>query len=143
MRTRQAGLTRLHVLIAVAAIGFVGLVVKAQWQNYRERTVEQTVRKDLKQLSEALDFFQLSVGRFPTEREGLGVLLYDPGIPGWDGPYLSTGRLPLDPWGGTYRYELKTGDTFGFALYSCGRDGRPGTQDDIGSGCSTRSRERV
>jgi general secretion pathway protein G len=56
----------------------------------------------------ALENYHAAVGAFPTEQQGLRALRTDPGVPGWNGPYLPR-DLPLDPWGMAYRYRLVDG----------------------------------
>jgi type II secretion system protein G len=56
----------------------------------------------------ALDTYHSDVGEFPTEAQGLRALRVDPGVPGWDGPYLLR-DVPADPWGVPYRYRLDGG----------------------------------
>jgi len=48
--------------------------------------------------------FALDCGRYPTEREGLQVLLVNPGVNGWKGPYLDR------PWIGriaNFEYRIR------------------------------------
>ncbi len=53
----------------------------------------------------ALDEYRSDIGEFPTEVQGLDALRSDPGVPGWNGPYLRFDP-PRDPWGVPYRYRL-------------------------------------
>lgn len=52
-----------------------------------------------------LETYRSDVGSFPTEEQGLEALWTDPGVRGWNGPYLSK-DVPLDPWGVPYRYSV-------------------------------------
>lgn len=45
--------------------------------------------------------------------------------------FLHTDRVPLDPWGRPYCYEL-TSRMPGFRVYSLGEDGRPGGEGEDG-----------
>ena len=51
----------------------------------------------------------------------------------WDGPYLETEGVPLDPWNNSYQYEYPS--THGISdypdIWSWGPDGEDGTEDDI------------
>jgi general secretion pathway protein G len=55
-----------------------------------------------------LETYRSDVRSFPTEEQGLEALWTDPGVRGWNGPYLSR-DVPLDPWGVPYRYSLTGG----------------------------------
>jgi general secretion pathway protein G len=56
----------------------------------------------------ALDAYKADVEDLPTETQGLPALWANPGIHGWNGPYLRL-EIPLDPWGVPYRYVLANG----------------------------------
>lgn len=83
----------------------------------------------------ALESYRLDMGRYPSSEEGLGALTTSPAASKrWKGPYLKK-AVPLDPWGHPYlyRYPGQHGD---LDVYSLGRDGKSGGQDedaDIGN----------
>jgi len=52
----------------------------------------------LREVERALEGFRDDCGRFPSDSEGLGVLLTNPGAAGWDGPYLDPSQA--DKWTG-------------------------------------------
>ncbi len=39
--------------------------------------------------------------------------------------------IPDDPWGNAYIYEIEDADEGTFVVYSAGRDGQPGTEEDV------------
>ena len=87
---------------------------------------------DVRTLETALDTFEVDLGRYPTNVEGLRALLVQPPDPkDWHGPYFK-GKT-TDPWGRpyVYRYPGKHNPN-GFDLFSLGPDGR-GTGDDLGN----------
>ncbi|MBL9200095.1 MAG: type II secretion system protein GspG [Opitutaceae bacterium] len=82
-----------------------------------------------------LALFFKDVGRYPTTEEGLSALLRAPqgAVQLWKGPYISSDRLPLDPWGREYQYRspaLKSKS--GYDVWSLGPDGVL-SADDIGN----------
>ena len=77
-------------------------------------------------LCTALHYLYRQCGRLPTAREGLVSLIHDPGMDGWEGPYVF--ELKPDPWGRAFGFE-RLGE--GFRVYSAGPDGEEGTGDDI------------
>ena len=84
--------------------------------------------RQIQQFSAALEKFYGDCGRYPTTKEGLAVLVADPGnVPGWAGPYVSD--IPHDPWGNNYIYT-SPGDHGGFDIVSYGADGQPGGKDE-------------
>jgi hypothetical protein len=75
---------------------------------------------------EALLEFREDCGRFPTEEEGLDVLLAPLEVPGWDGPYIES------PWADVYygvedvydkRIEYRADGLPLPVIVSAGRDG--------------------
>lgn len=84
---------------------------------------EQFSKMAIDQVRLALDLFRMDTGRYPTEEEGLGVLVnHGSGR----SPYLTA--LPHDPWGQPYRYRLPDGQPL---VDSAGPDGRYDTPDDV------------
>jgi general secretion pathway protein G len=95
----------------------------------------------------ALDVWRVDHGRYPTEEEGLKVLLQDM-LDGKGGPYLGSTEIPRDPWGNPFRYRLMNDKPL---IDSAGPDGTFGTKDDIDrntkpqqrtSGCMVRAAAR-
>ena len=88
-------------------------------------------KADLGALKTALDGFQIDVGRYPTTAEGLKALVQKPAgsLTGWTHPYAA--GLPVDPWGHEYVYVCPGANGADFDVFSCGPDGKPGTDDDV------------
>jgi general secretion pathway protein G len=78
----------------------------------------------------AIDLYETDTGDYPS---GLGDLMTEPsGATGWKGPYLK--KKPLDPWGRGYVYKYPgSQNPDGYDLFSTGRDGAEGGDDDIGN----------
>lgn len=78
----------------------------------------------IKLIEQALDQYRLDVGVYPTTEQGLQALMTNPGVDGWDGPYLKK-DVPNDPWHKPYHYQCP-GQHGEYDLWSYGRDGEPG-----------------
>ena len=76
----------------------------------------------------AIDMFEIDTGRYPTQEEGLKVLVNNPGGTQWHGPYIRGDGPPPDAWGTPLRYTVHNN---AYVVESAGADGRFGTQDDI------------
>jgi type II secretion system protein G len=88
-------------------------------------------------LKTPLQMYRISIGTYPTTKQGLEALRTAPGdLPKsakWDGPYLDA-PVSLDPWDKPYQYASPgTHNRDGYDVWSCGPDGVSGTQDDIGN----------
>ena len=76
----------------------------------------------MEHLQKELELFLVDHGRYPTTTEGLQALVRSPGSMNWTGPYLAEPRIPIDPWGRSYRY-VSPGDHGSYDLWSFGADG--------------------
>jgi general secretion pathway protein G len=79
-------------------------------------------------LDDAITQFKLDTGRFPTEEEGLKVLVEQPAdVTNYpEGGYLKTSTVPKDAWGNDFVYHLNPESGGPFEIISYGADGEPG-----------------
>ena len=145
MRTRSlpharsaAGFTLLEMIVVLVIIGLIMGLVGPRLFSQADRAKVQTAETQVRMLRGALETMRLDIGRFPSEQEGLALLVESSGNPEvaqrWRGPYLEEG-VPRDPWGNPYQYSPQPAGTHAFALYSHGADGQPGGEGndaDIG-----------
>jgi len=123
--------TLVEVLLVIVIIGILAGMLVARLSGRSEEARITRAKADIQgSLSLALDLFEQDVGRYPTTEEGLAVLVDDPGIEGWKGPYLKGGLKP-DPWGTPYSYVNSPEELGQYVLGSAGPDRRSGTSDDI------------
>lgn len=104
-KRRKAGFTLIEMLVVLAIIGLisalVGPRVLAQLSDSRERAAKLQIEA----FSSALDIFYIDIGRYPLPAEGLAALVQKPtSLQVWNGPYLRSEGVPLDPWGNEYKY---------------------------------------
>jgi general secretion pathway protein G len=108
----RGGFTLVEVVVAVAIVAILAAAVTPLAFREMSRAREDATLDELASLRQGLLDFYEDTGRFPSEAEGLGALVADPGVSGWQGPYVGGGDgLPLaeattDAWGGTYLYDL-------------------------------------
>lgn len=75
--------------------------------------------------------FKLDVGRYPTTGEGIDALVSDPGISGWQGPYIEQKEDALDAWNRMLQYRSPGNHNIeSYDLFSYGPDGVE-SDDDI------------
>ncbi len=80
---------------------------------------------EMKFLITAINDFKADLKRFPSNEENLKVLIHQPpGLNNWNGPYSPGEKIPLDPWGNPYGYNLI--DEEHFKVLSFGADGKKG-----------------
>lgn len=116
----------------LSIIALIAGVVAPRLIGFLGRAKSETAGLQIKQLGSAVQLFYIDLGRYPSNSEGLAVLVEAPaGDASWDGPYMDSAAALVDPWGRDYSYEEPTAAT-GFGIVSLGRDGaRGGSGEDI------------
>ena len=129
------GFTLIELLLVITIISILAAVAVPRFfgrsQEARITAARQTI---VGTLGIAMDLFEQDVGRYPTNEEGLKVLIYNPQLRSWKGPYLKSASIPLDPWGNPYKYTYPSNLTNSDYLYdivSAGPDGAFGGDDDV------------
>ena len=87
----------------------------------------QTARTQMDIIALALDSYRLDVGEYPAALPEL----VESSSPRWKGPYLQKGKVPVDPWGNEYAYQVEEGGS-AFKLASTG-DGKNEINYDQGN----------
>lgn len=123
---RQAGFTLIELLVVLVIIGLLATLVAPNFIGQSEKAKPKAARVQLENLRNALDMFQLDVGRYPTTEEGLESLRVRPNsAPRWAGPYLRD-EIPVDPWSRPYVYRSPGEGGGNYDIGSYGADGRAG-----------------
>lgn len=129
-RNKQAGFTLLEMMVVVMIIGMLAAMVVPNLLRNKEKASQKKAMADIITLEGVLDIFQLERNRYPTEEEGLNILV-SPGK-GEEG-YIK--RIPKDPWGRAYHYK-SPGVHGKVDIYTLGEDGLEGGENaarDIGN----------
>jgi len=130
------GFTLLEMLVVLVIIGLLAGLVGPQLLGRVDTSKVTAADTQVRMLKASIETMRLDIGRFPTQEEGLQLLMQAPQderiARKWRGPYLSE-NVPMDPWGNPYNYRPLTGTTM--ALFSFGADGQLGGEGidaDIG-----------
>lgn len=125
-RGGEAGFTLVEMLVVITIIGLIMGLVGPRVLNYLSESKAKAAKIQIESLSAALDLFYLDNGRYPGATEGLVALVQRPASTNaWNGPYLKTAGVPLDPWGHPYIYKVP-GDHAAYEIDSYGPAGPEG-----------------
>jgi len=130
-RRRFGGFTLVEIMLVVLIIAILAGVVLPRLAGRVGKAKEAAARQQIQAFQLQLELYELDTGEFPSTHQGLDALVNNPGVEGWDGPYLR--HIPKDPWGNDYVYTKEATHNVDFDVYSLGEDGVEGTEDDIGN----------
>jgi general secretion pathway protein G len=129
---RASGFTLIELLLVLVILATLAAIVTPKFANRSAQAKITAARTQISQLEVALDAFEIDVGRYPTNAEGLRALVDKPtsNADGWQHAYLKS--VPQDPWGGDYIYRYPGQyNQDSYDLYSYGPDQKLGGDDDI------------
>ncbi len=134
-RRASAGFTLIEVLVVLAILMGLATLVTVNVIGQQRKARVDTAKLQIRELQNALSHYQIEQGRYPTMEQGLEALVRKPAVP--PAPetyppegYLSSRKLPRDPWGREFVYAVPGRDGLPYEILSYGADGRPGGTGD-------------
>jgi general secretion pathway protein G len=138
---KTAGFTLIEIMVVVMIIGMLAAVVGVQVMNRYEIAKRKTAAIQINQFMSGLANYKLDNNRYPPTEQGLEALVTKPSsepapknYP--QGGYLTSTKVPPDPWGNAYVYASPGVNNEEFSIESYGADGvdgGEGTNADIES----------
>ncbi|MCH7794885.1 MAG: type II secretion system major pseudopilin GspG [Proteobacteria bacterium] len=119
-RRGQRGFTLVELLVVLVILGLIAAFAAPRVIKYVGGAKTDAARIQIERLGGVLDLYRLEVGRYPSEDEGLEVLV--------GGPLKKADAL-VDPWGQPYLYRIP-GEHGEYDLYSLGADGEEGGEGE-------------
>jgi len=127
-RINSKGFTLIELLVVMVILAMLAAIVGPKLFTKVGKGKQSAAKTQIEMLGQALDSYRLDTGRYPNTSEGLNALVTNPGVEGWDGPYLKK-ALPNDPWLKPYQYQCP-GTHGDYDLFSYGADGAPGGEGE-------------
>jgi len=129
-RRRGAAFTLIEMIAVLVIIGLILGIGIPTYMKHVEGARQTSAMAQTKLMYQALASFNMDVGRFPSEEQGLMALIEQPSdVTNWGGPYVENWtKIPMDPWNREYKYMFFTDDNGrDQAKVIClGKDGLPG-----------------
>lgn len=126
--------TLIEIVVVIVILGLLATIVTPLYFRHVDQARITTAQTQIKMLEEAVMNFKLDTGTFPTQSQGLMILVNkDSSVKSWKGPYIK--GIPLDPWKNEYQYRIP-GEHGEFDILCYGADGEPGGEEnnaDIGN----------
>ena len=159
----RGGFTLTELLIVMAILVLLVSLIGPRLLGSKQKADINAVKTQIGMFQSALERYAVDMNKFPATEEGLAALVSKPSDDGsgsessdsgssdassadgnaaesggggnWDGPYIKTEKLPIDPWGKAYSYEYPpTHNKINVPdIWSFGPDGQESTDDDIKS----------
>jgi len=102
---QQQGFTLLELLVVLMIIALLAGFVGPKLFSNVDQAKEKTALRQMHAFADALTQYRLDTGNYPSEAEGLNVLVEKPdNVNNWNGPYLAQ-KIPHDPWGKAYQWH--------------------------------------
>ena len=121
----QAGFTLIEIMVVVTVIALLIGMIGPMVFNQVEKAERTRIAQDIRAIESALKFYRLDNFRYPSQSQGLEVLVTAPSdSDNWNGPYLES--LPNDPWNQPYRYANPSTHNKQIDVFTLGFDNMPG-----------------
>lgn len=129
-KTVARGFTLLEMMAVLVIIALFGSLVGVYVVKQIGKARVGTAKTQIKGFDNAIELFNMEKGRWPTEEEGLPILIED--------EYLKGLEVPKDPWGFEYEYRTRTTEDGTEYIVICyGNDGQPGGGKHAADLCSS------
>jgi general secretion pathway protein G len=133
------GFTLIEIVIVLTIISILAAGSIYMIKGNVDVAKETRVESDLQNIATQLQLYEARNMRPPTTEQGLKALVEKPTIEPVPEKFTQLMEdVPKDPWGAEYKYRYPAQKSKKpYDIYSMGKDGQDGTDDDIGNWKST------
>ncbi len=127
----RAGFTLLEILVVVLIITVLAAIVGVNVANAPGKARHAAATAQIQSFETALKLYRMEQGQYPSQRQGLAVLVAPPDdLPNPaaypESGYLDSPGVPLDPWGQEYVYLTPGPGSQAYEILTYGADHEPG-----------------
>ena len=127
--SHMRGFTLIEIMVVVIIIGLLVGIVAPNIIAQLGRAEVARARTDIDQISNSIDMFRMDFFRYPTQEEGLEILLGGGEIDGRPVmKYLES--EPVDPWRRPYQYSNPSEHGDRYDIFTLGADGEEGGENE-------------
>ena len=130
MVRNQKGMTLLEIMIVLVILGGLVAILGTQVTKQLAKARVKEARIQIAEVGKSLDMFYTDCGFYPQD---LSALIEAPDDCSNWGPDAYLKKIPKDPWGTEYTYELEGGSYVLSSLGADKREGGKGNEADITS----------
>ncbi|TWT98397.1 type II secretion system major pseudopilin GspG [Stieleria varia] len=120
---RRRGFSLVELIVVMVILGMLAGLVAIRTRGYLVTSRQNAVKSEFATIMKALETFRIDQGRYPTEDEGLEILVQPTDT--WPDGFLS--KVPKDPWKNDYIYLVQDNR---FEVICLGADGREGGESE-------------
>jgi general secretion pathway protein G len=125
--SNQSGMTLVEIIVVIIILSIMASVVGPRLFKNVDKSRASQAMHQIGIFKAAISMYRLDTGNLPTTQHGLKALVSNPGVEGWDGPYLDETEIPLDPWDNPYAYQTPGTGGRDYDIVSYGKDKTPGS----------------
>ena len=129
---QRRGFSMIELMAVLIIMGLLFTLVAKNFMGKVDQAKVITTKANLKLLHDAVKSYKMDTGRYPTEEEGLSVLIEPPmDVMNYqEGGYLDGTELPLDGWNYDFEYERYPENGKAFLIRSYGADNQEGGEGE-------------
>jgi general secretion pathway protein G len=125
------GFTLVEIMAVIIIIGLLAAIGAMNFLGQTDKARVTTTKANLKMLHNSVAQFKMDTGRYPTQEEGLSVLITAPSdVKNYQpGGYIDSTALPKDAWGNDFIYVDHPESGKPYVIMSYGADGQEGGEN--------------
>ena len=127
-KQHKTGFTLIELLVVIVIIGVIGTIAGGYFMKEPDKARVKAAYASMTSLGNQLERFRLDMSRYPSEDEGLIVLIQAPENDdgSWGGKYVTKNKDLRDPWGNDFIYKSPASNGDDYEISSLGADGAEG-----------------